>query len=258
MVKTPKVNLPKVKSIPRGAKNVALVHPERSAEGNPVMDSNQTKRRVTELVNTKDDFIRVRNLRKIKNGGIMVETVDKSDAVRIKDNEKLKESGIKATSPKANNPKIMIYVEPDAEFDETCECIWKQNTINRPSVGAMNNGFKLIKEIHGRERNTRHWVVECKPEVRNWLRNTDRIYIEWQACRVKDYADVVRCYKCQGYGHVAKYCREKPTCGHCAGSTTGRTVITQNCLKCVEHASGLGSPPTTVLTLRTVRHTGRR
>lgn len=34
---------------------------------------------------------------------------------------------------------------------------------------------------------------------------------------VKDYADVVRCYKCQSYGHVAKYCKDKLCCGFCAG-----------------------------------------
>src|SRR5436190_23688640 len=63
-----------------------------------------------------------------------------------------------------------------------------------------------------------HIVVECSVRIRNWLRGKEKIYIEWQLCRVKDYVDVPRCYKCQRYGHVAKHCNsEKPGCSHCAG-----------------------------------------
>jgi hypothetical protein len=33
------------------------------------------------------------------------------------------------------------------------------------------------------------------------------VYLGWLSCRVKDYAKVTKCYKCQRYGHVAKYCK---------------------------------------------------
>lgn len=63
-----------------------------------------------------------------------------------------------------------------------------------------------------------HIVVECSVRVRNWLRKQEKIYVEWQCCRVKDYVDVARCYKCQRYGHIAKHCTAvKPCCSHCAG-----------------------------------------
>src|SRR5436190_13558661 len=62
-----------------------------------------------------------------------------------------------------------------------------------------------------------HIVAECSVRVRTWLRGKERIFIGWQSCRVKDYVDVARCYKCQRYGHVAKHCSsEKPSCSHCA------------------------------------------
>ena len=36
---------------------------------------------------------------------------------------------------------------------------------------------------------------------------------------MRDFIAVSRCYKCQGYGHVAKYCRVNyEICAHCAES----------------------------------------
>lgn len=32
---------------------------------------------------------------------------------------------------------------------------------------------------------------------------------------VKDYIDIPKCHKCQGYGHVRKHCEGKEMCGKC-------------------------------------------
>ncbi|WP_221936046.1 hypothetical protein, partial [Klebsiella pneumoniae] len=62
-----------------------------------------------------------------------------------------------------------------------------------------------------------HFVVECSVRVRNWLRKKGRVFIEWESCRIKDYVDIARCYKCQRYGHVAKFCTDaKASCAHCS------------------------------------------
>lgn len=46
--------------------------------------------------------------------------------------------------------------------------------------------------------------------------DTDRVYIQWQTCKIKPFTIITRCYKCHRYGHSAKSCaQEKPTCGHC-------------------------------------------
>lgn len=150
-----------------------------------MMTSDETKKKVTQLVDPKEEFIRVRNLRKVRNGGVMVETTDKFGADRIRENVKLRESGLKTLTPKGNRPKIMIYDVPEGELEEVCNGIWQQNPTNRVDERELKDGFKLIKEIAGRQRGKRHWVVECSPEVRNWLRTSEKLFIEWNSCRVK-------------------------------------------------------------------------
>lgn len=85
----------------------------------------------------KDDFIKVRNVRKIRDGGLLVETSDKEGAVKIKGNVKLKESRLSAITPKMANPKIMIYNVRNLGFEDICEGLWKQNPKNRVDIEAM-------------------------------------------------------------------------------------------------------------------------
>lgn len=86
----------------------------------------------------------------------------------------------------------------------------------RGSAETFDSGVKLVKKLPGGE-GVQHWVIECSVEVRRWLLARDKVYIEWNACRAKDYADVVRCFKCQGYGHVGNYCKDKLVCSFCSG-----------------------------------------
>lgn len=61
--------------------------------------------------------------------------------------------------------------------------------------------------------------MEVTPKMRTLLRRDDRIklYIEWHSCTVQDFRGVTRCFKCQMYGHIAKFCRdEESTCSYCA------------------------------------------
>lgn len=79
------------------------------------------------------------------------------------------------------------------------------------------NKFVPLFKTGPREESTTQCIVEISKEVRDLIPLTDRIYIDWQACKVKHYTIITRCYKCHRYGHSAKICsQEKPTCGHCA------------------------------------------
>ncbi|KAG8237929.1 hypothetical protein J437_LFUL017459 [Ladona fulva] len=52
---------------------------------------------------------------------------------------------------------------------------------------------------------------------RETLISKDKIYEGWMSHYVKDYLNVTRCYKCQGFGHTAQSCREKKDiCPYCA------------------------------------------
>ncbi|KAG8296518.1 hypothetical protein J6590_055164 [Homalodisca vitripennis] len=52
--------------------------------------------------------------------------------------------------------------------------------------------------------------------MRNVLRKRERVFVGWTSSRVKDYIDLPRCYKCQRFGDVAKFCNGRKACPRCA------------------------------------------
>ena len=61
-----------------------------------------------------------------------------------------------------------------------------------------------------------NYVIEVSASIRKALITSQRVFVNWSSCPVRDFTLVTRCYKCQQYGHAAKSCREDTsTCGHC-------------------------------------------
>lgn len=151
-------------------------------------------------------------------GVVLFEAASGGNAGRLMENRALRESGFTVERPKTVLPKIVIYDVPnDTSEDEAKSCIITQNPHRRPEVDATQKGFKIVKKMAVRDRKVERWVVECTPEVRDWLTSEGRIYVDWSLCRVKDFLSVTRCYNCQGYGHPSRFCKGKRTCGHCSG-----------------------------------------
>lgn len=46
---------------------------------------------------------------------------------------------------------------------------------------------------------------------------SSRVMIGFMSFNVREFIPPPRCYKCQGYGHIAKVCKGKQRCGKCGG-----------------------------------------
>lgn len=62
----------------------------------------------------------------------------------------------------------------------------------------------------------RHVVLRIEPTVRELLLGKGRVFVDWSSCRVRDFVGVTRCWCCQDYVHVQKYCKRVEVCLHCA------------------------------------------
>ena len=118
----------------------------------------------------------------------------------------------------ARNPKTIIFELSIKESKDPVEQVYDQNT---DFAGEFFKIFaQKFRPIYSRSNNKRsqNWVVEVHPELRKVIFDKGaRVYNQWQSHRVADYVVATRCFKCQKYGHVAKYCQQnQDTCGHWA------------------------------------------
>nr|XP_031848670.1 uncharacterized protein LOC116434077 [Nomia melanderi] len=136
------------------------------------------------------DKLRVKAIRHINKGGILVEMATKDDLQKLIKSGKANEKGLKVTVPTKKKPNFKSQNE-DLATDEI-----------KP----------LFKTAKGK-----NWVVETSPKTREAILSRGRLFLGWHACRVRDYVVAGRCFRCQAFGHIAKHCwATVDTCGHCA------------------------------------------
>lgn len=152
--------------------------------------------------------------------GIMIETEGMDQLEKLSGCQALKDKGLVFDKPKKRNPRVMIYdVELPEDQGEFVEDVYAQNFGEaKMDLETFRNEFRYVHKYKKKDpKDTRvSLVIETSARVRNLLRMRDRIFIGWQSCRLKDYNPLVRCFKCQAFGHVSKYCKGQNVCPHCA------------------------------------------
>lgn len=228
-VARPRVAFPNLNARARPKENVVVVYPPGGPKEGPRDASVETKNRLVQLIKPREDNLQVRSIRMVGRGGVLVEAASGGDAGRLMENQALRDSGFMVERPKTVLPKVMVYDVPNEISEEEVKtCIITQNPSRRPEADAALRGMRIVKKMAVRDRKVEHWVLECTPEVRDWLTSEGRIYIDWSSCRVKDFLSVTRCYNCQGYGHPSRFCKGKRTCGHCSGDHDRKDCESRN------------------------------
>ncbi|CAK9801626.1 Uncharacterized 50 kDa protein in type I retrotransposable element R1DM [Anthophora quadrimaculata] len=200
----------------RPPRNVVTVYP---TENSNLKDSDETKKAIVTSMEPAKEKLRIRNVRKISNKGVLIETETPEDLKNLINSSKLATAGLKVGLPPKRRPRMIIHSIPlDKQEKDILNAIHEQNLEKLPSAKFAED-FKLVFKTGDKNRTRVNWVVEVTPEIRDTLKSSGRVFIDWQACRIQDFLTVSRCYKCQSFGHVSKHCTAKEdTCGHCAQS----------------------------------------
>lgn len=205
------------------AKDVVIIKP-KTKQNNSI-----TKDDICKNVKPASLEVGIVQMKNIKDGGIVIKCKNKEDSAKIKDaaEKKLKKKySIKL--PELVNPCLkVIGIDDDLEADELKACILKQNQIVQDEKSILN--IKVLKKM----KTKKMAIIETDPGTFAFIMNHGKLSIGWSICRVFEYVNIFRCYKCAGFGHMAKDCTEDVKCWKCAASDHAGEDCSSELWKCV-------------------------
>ncbi|CAB0042233.1 unnamed protein product [Trichogramma brassicae] len=176
-----------------------------STEEEPGASSDVLMSVLKSTIDPVGDGIHVRSVNKSRSGRLFVETASKQDLEKLISNAGLKARGVSVTLKERRLPRMIIYDVPVAHSGpELSELLRKQNPVLSPQ-----HVLKPIFKVGKRDNEVTHWVMDVSPECRDVLVKEGGLYLGWRRCRVKEHCALTRCFKCQEFSHIAKYCKEK-------------------------------------------------
>lgn len=213
------------KEIPKvtGVKGPVLPVPKLIVIRQENREGEDIRKRLKELVKPSEIGLKVKRLNLIRNG-VIIEAESESGIEELLKSDALKKAGMTVEKPNKKKPVVMVYdINAALSDDEVKEEIFTRNMVESEiSKEDFVKEFVLKHKYEAKDQRRgdakrKHVVAECSVRVRNWLRRKGRVFVGWESCRIKDYVEVARCYKCQRFGHVAKHCADKKlSCSHCS------------------------------------------
>jgi len=188
----------------RMEQKVILIKP---VEETDKRNNEQIKMDLVKELDGSRNKLRIRGIRQMRNKGVILEVKDKKDVELVK-RINLGRVGLATAEPNRLNPSIIIYdVEPEHKVEDLKEDLIYKNFeyADEKLIGKLKKkvSFKFCIKT---SENKVHWVVQVPGSFYDSIITKTRIYMMWRTYKVKEYLSIIRCFKCHGYGHLAKNC----------------------------------------------------
>lgn len=194
-----------------------------------------TRQKIEEKICPSSLGIAVSKVKFAREGGVVVGCTDRKDIEKLCGT--LKETlgqEYEVAVPTRRNPKIRVYnlgKKLLEEEDDLVEKLIVQNTITT----EINK--RVIKVVHKYEdkKGRMHGVISLDPETYRQIKLKGTLHIGWKTCRFDDYINIVQCFKCYRYGHMARDCdNDKNVCPKCTedhsvGECQAQEFVCTNC-----------------------------
>ncbi|XP_023209813.1 uncharacterized protein LOC111612785 [Centruroides sculpturatus] len=177
---------------------------------------------ITEKIDPTGLNIGIRSVHSLYSGSLKFRVKTEQDVENLKNAiEELPEMNdkVKITKPKKRNPKLILLNVPNTKGkDELLHKLYEQNKEIRGKFSSetFKQGCDISHAIPSKKRKDhRHIIVAVVPAIRNTLIPLKQLSYEWGHLIVDDYIPIVRCFKCTGFGHIAKFCDQSEKCSQC-------------------------------------------
>ena len=188
-------------------------------------------------INQKDIGRGFKSIKQTKTGGILIESFDKNQQDKLKNAIRGKEN-IKFKDNSDFDPMFTITGInkgfSDGEFLKELE------NLNYEIVEGLGysvyDKIQVITKKQCRNPEKENWILQAPPDIAKWFLKKGTVFFDFVKVYVQEHFNLALCFKCSGFGHVAKHCSGKeccPKCGeeHAAKDCKEENVKCPNCTK---------------------------
>lgn len=158
----------------------------------------------------------VRSVRRTRAGGVLLELGRTSVEVRATFSAALKQTVDVASEVAEMVPKSTVEIRD-------CDCCTTETEIEEAlrRVIPEYSGQMKVKLTRPNSRQQRLALIKMEAQAVKKILDAGRILIGFVSCRVREGAEVQRCFRCLGYGHHAAGCKgpdRSKLCHRCGGA----------------------------------------
>jgi hypothetical protein len=218
---------PKRQAIQPQPDHSLLIYPKSALQ-----TSDKTKQDLIQSIDPVQIKVGVKTLRKVRNGGVIIKAGTDRDinAIRAELSSSSIASDYNVRAPKKRNPRLRIFHAPACQSQDTesrrafdleiLKAIYKQNESVEtayPDFKGFEADIRIVLHQNTIRGDSQHLIIETSPKLRRIMTECVKLKIMWSVCEAQDFILVTRCFKCHGFGHLAKACiATDETCGYCA------------------------------------------
>ena len=184
------------------------------SNGDKLPSPPQLENSISRILKEKNIDATIQGCHPVKNKDLMLVNFGTNDNVNLIADSISSNLGFSASGTPPIHPKLTISHIPQ-HIDE--EDIKKEIFSSNPCLQGLNEDdfVILFSYIH---KDFRSVVCKVSPTIRKAICANDRkLRIGFRCCPAKDRIHVIRCTKCNRFGHTRKYCNaDKETCSFCS------------------------------------------
>ncbi|KAF6210287.1 hypothetical protein GE061_013391 [Apolygus lucorum] len=196
------------------------------------------KRQIRETLNAREEGLQIDGIRPM--GASQIKVVAATPEQALKVTNRLADAGFIVEKERLPDRPLMVKilrVDRSINKDDLASYIYEQN----PWVRALFPHLQELQKVFvpffqmGRRMDANGvpyddciWIVRISEALRKEFLKQGRVYISLDTCPISDFTEVTRCFRCQGYGHIAAKCLNEESCARCAGSHDSRTCPLAN------------------------------
>lgn len=202
----------------------------------PIGDKRDTQDTVKDLKQNIDPVsleIGVNRVKSTRNGRVIIECENKSALDKME--KTVKETlgtNYAVIKPKMKYPCVKIFNVSEEDKDDI-----DRKIINQNKLEEQRQSFHFrIKHCSKVIRGTFNLILETDGQTFNQIIQEGTVRIGWKRCKITEHVNVIRCFNCCKYGHVASECKERSACPKCSLPHEEKDCKEEQfkCVNCVE------------------------